>query len=98
MWCNREQQLEPTEGLIVFVSVVGYLKRFAEDEGSTPSKGSKGLVKTCVVIIAMCIGGCGSESQTAPKHPPLIKNNNKGSDNFEAGIDINVFLSADERL
>ena len=46
----------------------------------------------------MCIGGCGSESQTAPKHPPLIKNNNKGSDNFEAGIDINVFLSADERL
>ena len=46
----------------------------------------------------MCIGGCGSESQTALKHPLLIKNNNKGSDNFEAGIDINVFLSADERL
>lgn len=46
----------------------------------------------------MCIGGCGSESQTALKHPPLIKNNNKGSDNFEAGIDIDVFLSADERL
>ena len=46
----------------------------------------------------MCIGGCGDESQTASKHPPLIKNNNKGSDNFEAGIDIDVFLSADERL
>ncbi len=24
-----------------FVSVVGYLKRFADDEGSTPSKGSR---------------------------------------------------------